>query len=60
MWEKKIHIPVRGDDNRHYNWIRRTEWQWELERTVRFGVDVLEWMGLITSVHLLRVENTFC
>lgn len=63
MWKKKKqkhNIPVRGDDNRHYNWIKRMEWQWELERMVRSGVDVLQWVGLIACVHLLRVENTFC
>ena len=55
----KNNIRVRGRDNRYYNWIR-TERQWELERMVSFGVDVLECMGLIVCVYVLRVENTFC
>ena len=55
----KTSIPVRGYDKR-YNWIRRTELQWELERMVNFCVDVLECVGLIACVHVLRVENTFC
>lgn len=57
---EKNNIPVTGDDKRHYNWIKRTEWQWELERMASFGVDVLECMGLMAYVHVLRVENTFC
>lgn len=52
--------PVTEDDKRHYNWIRRTECQWELERMASFGVDVLECKGLIACVHVLRVENTSC
>lgn len=49
----------RGDDNRHHDWIRRTEWQWELHGMVNLSVDVLECMGLTAHVHVFRVKKIF-
>lgn len=52
-------ISFRGDDNRHHDWIRRTECQWELHGMVNLSVDVLECMGLTAHVHVFRVKKKF-
>lgn len=59
-WERRSNTSItyfRGDDNRHHDWIRITEWQWELHGMVNLVVDVLECMGLTAHVHVFRVKK---